>query len=255
MENNFFMKKYNLKQMPKSGSGFTLSEVLITLGVIGVISTLTLPNLITNYEKQETASKLEKAYSTLQNAIQLSNSENPMNNWNWCISTVATTADCAAVENIISKLSVQESFPCFCWPFAGGNSNDCMRHKYPNYFYSTDYLHYTSQSYVVLLNDGTIMQFTGSLEPFWEMSIGIDINGLKQPNRIGRDIFSIRIIYDSSLKTYKLKPYFADTYCAKPTTLNDSWRNQASHGCFQKIIKDGWQIKDDYPWSDLGQFQ
>lgn len=34
--------------------GFTLAEVLITLGIIGVVAALTLPSLITNYRKKET---------------------------------------------------------------------------------------------------------------------------------------------------------------------------------------------------------
>ena len=34
--------------------GFTLAEVLITLGIIGVVAALTLPSLITNYRKKQT---------------------------------------------------------------------------------------------------------------------------------------------------------------------------------------------------------
>ena len=41
-------------------SGFTLAEVLITLGIIGVVAALTIPNLIAGYEKQVTISKLQK---------------------------------------------------------------------------------------------------------------------------------------------------------------------------------------------------
>lgn len=36
-----------------NSSGFTLAEVLITLGIIGVIAALTLPNLITQYQKAQ----------------------------------------------------------------------------------------------------------------------------------------------------------------------------------------------------------
>ncbi len=40
--------------------GFTLAEVLITLGIIGVIAALTLPNLIANYQKKVWATQLKK---------------------------------------------------------------------------------------------------------------------------------------------------------------------------------------------------
>ena len=42
--------------------GFTLAEVLITLGIIGVIAALTIPALITKYQKRQTAVALKQAY-------------------------------------------------------------------------------------------------------------------------------------------------------------------------------------------------
>ena len=46
-------------------NGFTLAEVLITLGIIGVVSALTLPSLITSYKKQEASARLKKFNSLL----------------------------------------------------------------------------------------------------------------------------------------------------------------------------------------------
>ena len=43
--------------------GFTLAEVLITLGVIGVVAAMTIPTMITNYEKKQTAIEVKKAYT------------------------------------------------------------------------------------------------------------------------------------------------------------------------------------------------
>lgn len=49
--------------------GFTLAEVLITLGIIGVVAALTIPSLIGNYKKKVTATKLKQTYSILSNAV------------------------------------------------------------------------------------------------------------------------------------------------------------------------------------------
>ena len=47
------MNKNNLQQkQPNNPTAFTLAEVLITLGIIGVVATLTLPTLIQNYQKR-----------------------------------------------------------------------------------------------------------------------------------------------------------------------------------------------------------
>ena len=55
---------------------FTLAEVLITLGIIGVVAAMTIPNLMTAYQKQQTEARLKQAYSVLTNAVRLSESEN-----------------------------------------------------------------------------------------------------------------------------------------------------------------------------------
>lgn len=38
--------------MRKTKNAFTMAEVLITLGIIGIIAALTIPQLIKNYEKR-----------------------------------------------------------------------------------------------------------------------------------------------------------------------------------------------------------
>lgn len=56
--------------------GFTLAEVLITLGVIGVVAAITLPALISSYNKKITETRLAKFYSVFNQAIKLSVAEN-----------------------------------------------------------------------------------------------------------------------------------------------------------------------------------
>lgn len=50
-------------------NGFTLAEVLITLGIIGVVAALTLPTLIENHHKTVVETRLAKFYSTMNQAI------------------------------------------------------------------------------------------------------------------------------------------------------------------------------------------
>lgn len=51
-------------------SGFTLAEVLITLGIIGVVAAITIPGLINNYKAQRLHSKFLKTYSVLQQVFK-----------------------------------------------------------------------------------------------------------------------------------------------------------------------------------------
>lgn len=56
--------------------GFTLAEVLVTLGIIGIVAALTIPTLVANYRKKVVVSKLKKVYSDLQQAVKLSEADN-----------------------------------------------------------------------------------------------------------------------------------------------------------------------------------
>lgn len=50
--------------------GFTLAEVLITLGIIGVVSAITIPNLIANQQKKAIVSGMIEAQSILNQALR-----------------------------------------------------------------------------------------------------------------------------------------------------------------------------------------
>lgn len=51
--------------------GFTLAEVLITLGIIGVVAAITIPTLITNYQKHSYYTQFMRARSIIENALKL----------------------------------------------------------------------------------------------------------------------------------------------------------------------------------------
>ena len=53
---------------------------MITLGIIGVVAAITLPALITNYQKKQTVEQLKNVYSTLEQAFKMSEFENGFSN-------------------------------------------------------------------------------------------------------------------------------------------------------------------------------
>ena len=56
-------------------SGFTLAEVLITLGIIGVVAAMTIPNLIANTNGAKFRSQFKKSISTLSQAGLMSQAQ------------------------------------------------------------------------------------------------------------------------------------------------------------------------------------
>lgn len=62
--------------------GFTLAEVLITIGIIGVVAALTLPPLIQDYREQATVTRVKKFYSVFSQAYAMAVQENgTIDNW------------------------------------------------------------------------------------------------------------------------------------------------------------------------------
>ena len=53
----------------KNKKGFTLAEVLIVLGIIGIVAQVTLPSLVKSYQKTIYVSSLKKAYTEFNQAL------------------------------------------------------------------------------------------------------------------------------------------------------------------------------------------
>lgn len=79
LHNKGFFGGGNLLKLTNSAFerfAFTLAEVLITLGIIGVVAAMTIPTMITNYQKHVVETKLTKFNSTLNQALRMSSAEN-----------------------------------------------------------------------------------------------------------------------------------------------------------------------------------
>ncbi len=60
----------------KTFKAFTMAEVLITLGIIGIVAAMTFPGVMSKYRKKEVETKLAKIYSVMNQAINLVIAEN-----------------------------------------------------------------------------------------------------------------------------------------------------------------------------------
>ena len=69
-------KQLEKKYCYKLNTGFTLAEVLITLGIIGITAALTLPSLIISSRNKQLETALKNGYSTLSQALKMYEQEN-----------------------------------------------------------------------------------------------------------------------------------------------------------------------------------
>ncbi len=226
--------------------GFTLAEVLITLGIIGIVAALTMPNLINNYQKHITIVKLKKAYSLLSQVVEHAVADyGEIKNWDkqyngkdtdpenyfnkYWKPYVKITKSCVDryMQNKVKYKSFgyKEPFPIYggAWLSLNGSTT------------SNTLVIYTGLDFLTIDN---MLIHVGE-----DDNIIVDINGPAGPNRAGRDAFWFSIDKAKN-KIIPLALYYSEEECGV--------KSQAGVGggytCADKIIKDGWKIKEDYPW-------
>ena len=208
--------------------GFTLAEVLITLGIIGVVAAMTLPTLIQNHEEKATVSKLKKMYSTLQNAYNLYLAEdNPM---------VVPEFNGTGAKTVASWFLPQLNVAKDC-----GTTNDdsCIYSGIYKYKKGSDFKRYSSYSYyIIVLNDGSTIWFRAAGGSSSESNtLGVifyDVNGKNPPNQWGYDLFAFEIQHEPN----RIVPfgvsdgsYTFNTSCAPA--------NSSGYGCAYWVIQQG----------------
>lgn len=72
---------------------FTMAEVLITLGIIGVVAAMTFPAVIGKYKEYEVTVKAKKIYSMMMQVLDLAQAKYDTIGDNSSLFTTATTND------------------------------------------------------------------------------------------------------------------------------------------------------------------
>lgn len=185
-------------------TGFTLAEVLITLGIIGVVAALTIPALIQNSQKQEYVTKLKKAYSTINQALVQMANDNGCPGDLKCTGIFSASNDNTAVGAIFTKYfkvakdcGVQHGAGCFSATTNGnydGTGGTYYQDDTDHYkFITSDGMSISFDSSLTNCGNSTYSTgATGNLTQECAFAF-IDVNGPAGPNRSGRDFFEFWI--------------------------------------------------------------
>ena len=210
--------------------GFTLAEVLITLGIIGIVAAMTLPTLINQTQGKELETGLKKAYSVIQSAFnQMAYDEGQIiNNENY------------PSGQFIKKFKTYFKI-----------SKDCGRDTCESNFVDEDGTNRVSQNYKTynnnkmrnsLLDDGQVFISDGMFIMIENMSgginlfISVDVNGYnKKPNRWGHDLFTFQVLDNGKLLPMGAKgtSYGAKDHCSTTSTSTFN-----GIGCTYKALTD-----------------
>ena len=231
-------------------AAFTLAEVLITLGIIGVVAAMTMPVLIQNYQKKQTAVKLKATYSLLAQAVQLSEADNgELEYWDFSLNSQDFFDKYFSKYLTFINTKVNDDNIDYYWlngEKITGNFKEVV-----------------NTSYIGILNNGAKL-FYHTAGELYTFTIIVDINGEARPNKVGRDVFHFSLSSKDGLRPWgynninysndggqDASSNFGTNLDRDILTGNGLYAcNKASRGrwCAALIMADGWEIKSDYPW-------
>jgi prepilin-type N-terminal cleavage/methylation domain-containing protein len=183
-----FMKKY----------AFTLAEVLITLGIIGVVAAMTIPTLLQKHKERVTITKVKTTYSKLSQALRFAIAENgEVNGWDYYPEDTEKGAR--------SFFEYLKPYLKLAYDCGAKRTNIC---SIVNLYKLNDTYHggYNgSKYYEFILNDGTKLWFRiiegkeACTQPdrytenvcamFW-----LDVDSKNSKNILGKDVFTFYVI-------------------------------------------------------------
>ena len=205
---------------------FTLAEVLITLGIIGIVAALTIPSVIEGYKEKETVAKLKKVYSVLSQSYELYMQETgePFK-WSADRSIYDRGEDEQYVEffNILKK-QYKKVKECHN-EFVGCYSRDYYKTLLGN-DYTYGYGERAGKGKLSLVTpDGVTIGF--GWDGVWQQDkILVDLNGPKKPNRGGYDAFAFSIKDDKIVPFLKMDSENLINLC----NLKNDGQRQAMNG-------------------------
>lgn len=223
-------------------TAFTLAEVLITLGIIGVVAAMTIPTLISSYQKKAIENQIKQTYSLLSQGIRLAVAEEGV--------SVLTANDWQTNKESLAQFfqsyfkvaqSCDGSYEkCFSssFRFLDGSS-----YSFSGYSCDLSYILINGTSVCVDLSDPTDASFVipaGTAQnpsPFAirpVITFEIDVNGPKPPNIFGYDMHGTLAVDEyGNLYVHEYK--------------KDGAMTATGWGAIGQIMKDGWKIKYDLP--------
>ena len=216
---------------------FTLAEVLITLGIIGIVAVMTIPTLVANYQKKVLKTQFAKKYAEISQAVLLAKSETNGNFKEYCIKYDGTSffnePECKAMFDKYFK-----------------ETGTCV--------YKDDVLTYDKKRSASvnagavtapkrLLSDGSCYDMKVNA---YQLGFTFDMNGPdKGPNALGHDIFSFWLDDNDYLQPIKQSTAYSEDELESamqnclaqgytPSTCASIW-NQRGYPCTKNSSQTG----------------
>lgn len=212
-------------------AAFTLSEVLITLGIIGVVSALTLPSLVKNHQRQVFVTQLQKVVTELSQAAEKAISDN--NAVSLAETRFRSSRADAAGNFLTTYFKVNQTCTAGRTPCMAASYEDLNGQAFGGWRFDV-----SAATPCVSLASGASICMQGGISPddgdiHGQTYLYIDTNGPQGPNILGRDLYYTELYSDGKV---------AEGYTTDRSELCGDSTAAYGVGCFSKVVNDGWRM-------------
>ena len=205
-------------------------------GIIGVVAALTLPTLISNYQKKAQVTQLKKTVNIVSNGMKKILADNEVESLNdtWLYDAVIGFWVTPEAEkhykqyfNIIGKDSISHS-----WKYSTIEGNGGFTYGAGSVF---------------KLTDGSQIFFQRDSQYPDKYIVTIDINTIdKAPNILGKDFFIMVFDSNGNILNQLVQSHPSHSHSSGSTQIYHDCRNGSNDihaiSCFEAIMNDNWEI-------------
>ncbi len=238
------------KEIFTSTHAFTLAEVLVTLGIIGVVSAMTVPTLMQNYQRKSYVTQLHKVYNEMQQAfLQYMNDKNAIDLREAGLTTVDETQSfMKKYLKVVTDCGKKTKEPCFSQSYKNMNGTTVTAMNSDSWGGSSVVL---ANGASVFIDHSSMYNGTVGDKKYYYGAFMVDVNGLSGPNVIGRDFFRMYYFMDGTIDEIDGNPYCkreglcggSDLQTLRENRFNQNCASSADGmSCFGKILNDNWEM-------------
>lgn len=236
----------------KNNFGFTLAEVLITLGIIGVVAAITIPALISACNKNIVETRLNQTNAIILQAFrryQADNGDSSMsldsyddgdvNGYSWQRSKDFFD------EYFAKSFNTTHTYPQGTgFPFYSANGTTNLEGAFKRYYVYN------------MLNNGTIIGITKNGN-YDGIRVIVILNPQKKKLRVGRDFFELQYMSDGVSGYYAYNPQLRAHYtegsrksyidACKSNVAHPLYAMSSAEFCGFLILQNNFKVPKDYP--------
>lgn len=226
--------------------GFTLAEVLITLGIVGIVAVLTIPGVMKNYQNRIYTAQLEKVYAQISEATQSIMNDEHVDNFYETTARSADTFDptsgepTGGVAYFLTKYFKYIKKNC-----ANATDDACLSSNEDVYTAIDGSAASGYGSYAIQTVTGAAIggAYNGTNNC---TSLVVDVNGITGPNIAGRDVFAMDILPNGTVVDFGggCTPGGAGAAANTCSTAAGSTSlSSFASGCLNSVMQSGWKME------------